>query len=205
MPDLDLLRATLASAGAWSPVAYVALVAALLVVAAPRNVLSALGAAVFGLAPGAALAWFGALLGGLAAFGLARRLGRPGLACLGVRLHGDRLARLDGALRDHGVESVAVARLVPVVPFTAVSYGAGLLRVPLRAYAVGTAVGTIPGTVAYAAVGAYGAASFSAMDATTRGVVAGLALVVALAAAARLWRRRRSDADEPVPPVVGRG
>jgi uncharacterized membrane protein YdjX (TVP38/TMEM64 family) len=65
--------------------------------------------------------------------------------------------------------------------------------VPLLAYAVGTAVGTIPGTVAYAAVGAYGAASLSEMDPSTRGVVGALALVVAITAAARLWRRRRSD------------
>ena len=56
-------------------------------------------------------------------------------------------------LRRQGVAAV-VARLTPVLPFTIVNYGAGVSAVPRRDFLVGTAVGIVPGTVGYAALGA---------------------------------------------------
>lgn len=47
-------------------------------------------------------------------------------------------------------------RLVPIVPFTAINYTAGLTGVRLRDYTLGTAVGIIPGTVANVALGTCG-------------------------------------------------
>ena len=49
--------------------------------------------------------------------------------------------------------AVLTARVMPVVPFVAVSYAAGLLGVRLAAYTVGTAIGVLPGSVAYVAIG----------------------------------------------------
>ncbi|MFX6949647.1 VTT domain-containing protein, partial [Acinetobacter baumannii] len=44
----------------------------------------------------------------------------------------------------------------PVIPFTLINYGAGLTSVRRRDYAIGTAVGIIPGSAAYVALGAFG-------------------------------------------------
>ena len=46
-----------------------------------------------------------------------------------------------------------------MLPFTIVNYGAGVSAVSLRDFLVGTAVGIVPGTVGYAALGASAAAA----------------------------------------------
>ncbi len=71
-----------------------------------------------------------------------------------AELSGPRLARVEDVLRRQGVAAVVVARLTPVLPFTIVNYGAGVSAVPRRDFLVGTAVGIVPGTVGYAALGA---------------------------------------------------
>lgn len=151
VPTGSEVRALVGGAGGWAPVLYVVVFAALTLVAAPRNVLTTVGAALFGVSGGIALSWLAALLGALAGFALGRLLG----AGAGERLTRGRLERVATALRDHGTESVIAARLMPVVPFTAVNYGAGVLGVRTSHFSVGTAVGIVPGTVAYAALGAY--------------------------------------------------
>jgi uncharacterized membrane protein YdjX (TVP38/TMEM64 family) len=45
-------------------------------------------------------------------------------------------------------------RLVPVLPFTAVNDGSGFTTLRLRHYAVGTAVGILPGSVVFVGLGA---------------------------------------------------
>ncbi len=47
-------------------------------------------------------------------------------------------------------------RLVPILPFTVINYSAGLTAVRTRDYAIGTAVGIVPGTVSFVALGAFG-------------------------------------------------
>jgi phospholipase D1/2 len=44
--------------------------------------------------------------------------------------------------------SVAAIRLLPVAPFTIVSLAAGALRVPMKDYIIGSALGLLPGIIA---------------------------------------------------------
>lgn len=186
-PDVVAIRAAVSAAGPWAPLAFVAAFASLTLVAAPRNMLTTLGAALFGMAGGIALSWVAALLGAVVAFGVGRFLGGDA----GERLTRGRLARVATVLRDHGMGSVLAARLMPVVPFTAVNYGAGVLGVRLGHFALGTAIGIVPGTVAYAVLGAYGLG-----DPLVLGGIAIVLVVLFIAGAAagrRVWSRRRSD------------
>ncbi len=154
VPSVATVRGRVERAGPVGPVLFVLTYAAVTLAPLPKNVLSAAAGAVFGLAEGVALVYVAALLGAAAAFGLGRGLGRAAVE----RLSGGRLARIDAMLSRRGMTAVLVARLVPVVPFTALNYAAGLVSVRRRDYAVGTAVGIIPGTVAYVAVGSYASA-----------------------------------------------
>lgn len=151
VPSGEEVRSVVTGAGAWAPVLYVGTFATLTLVAAPRNVLTTVGAALFGIVVGVVLSWIAALLGAVAGFALGRFLGSGAVA----RLTRGRLERVSATLRDRGTEAVLAARLMPVVPFTAVNYGAGALGVRLRHFVLGTAVGIVPGTVAYAVLGAY--------------------------------------------------
>lgn len=180
-PDADRLRADLA--GITAP-AFLLLYACLCLLLAPRNVLSVAAGLLFGFGSGLLVALPGALLAAVAAFGLGRLLGREAVE----RFTGARVARVDALLERRGVVAVLVCRLLPVVPFGGVNYAAGLTAVRFRDYLVGTAVGMVPGAVAYVAVGALGASPTSAPFVVGVGVLLALSLGGSWVAG----RRRRS-------------
>lgn len=150
--DGDTMRQAVSSAGAWGYLAFVAAYSVATLLLLPKNLLSVVAGALFGVWTGTVLVWVSAMLGSGAAFWLGRSLGRDGVR----RLVGRRLDRLDRLLDRHGALAVLVARLVPVLPFTAVNYGSGVTGVRFLAYLSATAVGIVPGTVAYVVLGAYG-------------------------------------------------
>ncbi|WP_407317480.1 TVP38/TMEM64 family protein [Isoptericola halotolerans] len=165
----ERLQELVESAG-WSGVlVFVVGYAVLVLVPSPASLLTILGGALFGVWWGALLAWAGALLGAFGGFLIGRRMGRPAVD----RLLRGRLQQADQVLARHGLVAVLAVRLVPLFPFTALNYAAGLLGVRARDYVVGTAVGIVPGTLAYAAVGASGA--------DPRGIVIGVGGLVVLA------------------------
>ncbi|QYJ04164.1 TVP38/TMEM64 family protein [Nocardioides panacisoli] len=141
------------SAGWAGVVVFVLGYAVLVLVPTPASVLTILGGVLFGIWWGTLLAWCGALLGACGGFLLGRGLGRPAVDRL---LHG-RLEQADRLLAAHGLVAVLAVRLVPLFPFTPLNYAAGLLGVRGRDYVLGTALGIVPGALAYAAVGASGA------------------------------------------------
>lgn len=146
------MRRTIDAYGALAPVVFVGVYALVTLAPVPKNVLSAVAGLLFGLVAGVLLVWLAALVGALVAFGLGRLLGREAVE----RLTSTRVQRVDELLARRGVVAVILLRLVPVVPFTAINYAAGLTGIRLWQYVVGTAVGIIPGTVAYVALGTYG-------------------------------------------------
>lgn len=177
-PDIDAVRTRVEAAGAWGPVLYVLVYVALALIPYPKALLTAAGGALFGLPVGAALALLAALAGAVVSFGLGRLLGRTTVD----RLIGGRLARVDALLGDHGLAAVLVLRLAPVVPYIAINYAAGLSAVRLRHFVLGSGLGMIPGTLAYAALGAYGTDPWGLAAAAT-------ALVLLLVGGA-WWARR---------------
>lgn len=151
-PDVDRIRRAVAESGWWGPVLFAAGYALWALLPAPKSLATATAGMLFGLVPGAVVAWSGAMVGAVLAFGLARLLGREGVD----RLLRGRLERADAVLSEHGFGTVLLARLVPVLPFTVINYGAGVTGVVFASYVAGSAVGMIPGTIAYAALGAVG-------------------------------------------------
>jgi uncharacterized membrane protein YdjX (TVP38/TMEM64 family) len=184
LPDAAQLRADIAAAGPAAPLVFVLLYALVTLAPLPKNVLTVIAGLLFGLVEGAIIVFLGALLGASAAFVLGRLLGREAVE----RLTGRRVARIDSLLSRHGLWAVLGVRLVPVLPFTAINYAAGLTAVRNRDYLIGTALGIIPGTIAYASLGAYGTSPGSWPF--TVAVVALVALTAGGAAAAHRHRRR---------------
>lgn len=182
------LRAWVDSAGWAGAVVFVLGYALLVLVPTPASLLTILGGALFGVWWGALLAWVGAWLGSLGGFVVGRGLGRPAVD----RLLGGRLKLADRVLRQHGLVAVLAVRLVPLFPFTPLNYAAGLVGVRARDYLLGTALGIVPGAVAYAAVGASGADPL--------GIVLGIGGLVVLAVLGGSVGRRllaRTVAEDP--------
>lgn len=151
-PDIDAVRARVDEAGLWGPALFFAVYVGLSLIPCPKALLTAAGGTLFGLAAGAGLSVTAALLGAIISFGLGRLLGRETVD----RLIRGKLARVDALLSENGLSAVLVVRLVPLVPFIAINYAAGLSGVRFRHYVLGSAVGMVPGSLAYAALGAYG-------------------------------------------------
>jgi uncharacterized membrane protein YdjX (TVP38/TMEM64 family) len=185
LPSVDALRAWLDGAGTAAWAALVVGLALVLLAPVPRSALSVLLGVVAGFGAGLAVALAGGLLGGLAAFGLARALGRPAV----TRLAGPRLGRVDGLMVDRGFWALLLGRLLPVVPFVVLSYGAGLTAVRVTPYALSTALGLVPSTTVQVGVGA--SAGVLAAWATPVAVVPVAAAVLVLTGfGAFAWRRR---------------
>jgi uncharacterized membrane protein YdjX (TVP38/TMEM64 family) len=145
------LRDLVAGAGLAAPVA--ALVAWVLLTPAlfPGTVLAAAGGLAFGAVGGAVLAFGGAVLGGLAAFTLARTAAGE----VGQRLMGrsPRLARVNEQLERRGFTAILAARLMPGVPATALHYAAGASPVRYGAFTAAIAIGALVRTAPYAVLG----------------------------------------------------
>ncbi len=177
-PDIAAMRSRVDAAGAWGPILFFALYASLALIPVPKALLTAAGGALFGLWGGAALSLSGALVGAIVSFGIGRLLGREAVD----RLIRGRLARVDALLADHGLSAVLIVRLVPLVPFTAINYASGLSGVRFRHYVLGSAVAMVPGSLAYAALGAYGTNPW--------GLAAAGAGLVVLIVGGSWWARR---------------
>ncbi len=180
LPDEQGLRREVDRAGAWAPAVFVVGYAVVTLLPFPKAVATVAAGLAFGFALALPLVLAGAMAGAVLAFWLGRRLGRDAVE----RWTGARVARVDAALRDRGLLAVVLARVVPVLPFTALNYGAGLSAVRTRDYVLGTAVGIVPGTVSYVALGAYGTGAL-----TSAPVLAACVLAAALLGAVLLGRR----------------
>ncbi|MBI3333413.1 MAG: TVP38/TMEM64 family protein [Candidatus Omnitrophica bacterium] len=138
----EALRAWIARFGATGPLIYVALYAANTVTLLPPiGILSLTAGLAFGPAVGFAAIMAGAAIGTSATFLISRRLGR---GFVERRLKG-RLKALDGALGSKGLATVLFFRVVPLVPYEALNYAAGLSPIRFRDYALATFLGLIPG------------------------------------------------------------
>lgn len=182
---LQLIRDVVDRAGLWGPLLFVVAYAVLTVLLVPGSPLTVAAGVLFGPVAGTALVVVAATLGATGAFLWGRRLGRGAVA----RLTGDRFEKVDAWLHDRGLLAVLYVRLVPLVPFNLLNPVAGVTGVTLRDYVVGTAIGIIPGTFAFAALGG----SFD--DPSSPMFLSAVGLLVVLAIGAPLVDRRiRSDA-----------
>ena len=189
LPSAATVRTWVADGGPWVPAGFVVAYAAATLLPAPKFALSTVAGLAFGLGAGWVIVWAGAMLGAAAAFGIGRALGRDGAQ----RLAGHHLTRLNELVERRGALAILAARLVPFVPFTVVNYASGVTRLRLTPYLVATAVGILPGTFAYVAVGAYG---------TEPGrwpFLLGVAVLVVLSVAGLVGARRSRTRTEPAP------
>jgi uncharacterized membrane protein YdjX (TVP38/TMEM64 family) len=129
----------------WSPLVFVPLYAVTTALGMPGTIPTLAGGAIFGVTRGMLFNTIGANLGALGAFLIARYLGRDFVE----RVLRGKGATLDQTIGDHGFSTMLYLRLIPLVPFNALNFGAGISRVSLRDYVLGTLIGMIPGTLVY--------------------------------------------------------
>ena len=117
----------------------------------PAEIVVLVAGTVYGTVWGAIYSWLGAMMGAALCFLVARWLGRDLVLKM---LTPAQRQRLDGWTVDHSPETLLAARLIPIVSFNLVNYGAGLTTVSWGTFLWTTAIGILPMTVAMAFWGA---------------------------------------------------
>jgi uncharacterized membrane protein YdjX (TVP38/TMEM64 family) len=144
------VRAEVAAAGAWAPVLFVALQGVVTITPLPRTVFTVAAGVLFGALWGLVLTIAGTTLAALAAYGLVRWVGGPIVA---RHEHRPGFAWVRARLDRSGLLAMVSLRLLPMVPFSLLNYAAGVARVRIVPYLVGTVLGVLPGTVAIVVLG----------------------------------------------------
>ncbi len=203
MPDF---AAWVEGLGPLGPVAFILGYAAATVAFLPGSILTLAAGALFGVLRGTIYAFAGATLGASTAFLIARYVARGAVERrLGASA---RFSAIDRAVGREGFKIVALLRLSPVVPFSALNYALGLTRVPFLKYLAACAA-MLPGTLLYvysgAAAGSLAAAlGGGARKGTGSWVLFGVGLLATVAVTAfvtRLARRalkQEIGTEEPV-------
>jgi uncharacterized membrane protein YdjX (TVP38/TMEM64 family) len=113
-------------------------------------VLSLAAGALFGTLTGTVCAVTAATIGAVLSFLVTRYLAGDFVR----RKFGARLEGLNRELARRGLNYLLFLRLVPLFPFFLINLAAGITRLPLRTFVIGTLFGIIPGALVYVNAGA---------------------------------------------------
>jgi uncharacterized membrane protein YdjX (TVP38/TMEM64 family) len=182
-PTPDKIRSFILSFGWWAPLFYIFLYTVRPLFLFPAVLLTLSGGLAFGPWWGTLYDLIGASLGAYLAFGLSRKLGRETIQ----RWLGNRLRMLDDRAGENGFRTILLLRLIPLLPFDAVNYGAGLSKIRFRDYAPATMLGIIPGAFAYNSLGH----SLHDVFSTTFFLSVGLVVLLMLLSPIYKWFKRR--------------
>jgi uncharacterized membrane protein YdjX (TVP38/TMEM64 family) len=181
--DTAEVRSELDSLGVAGPLLILLLALVHAVVFYPAEIVDAAAGFVYGFFPALALVMVGWLLSGLLCWAIGRSVARPLLdRWLGV----ERFARAEATIERGGVTLLIAMRLIPILPFSLVSYAAGAARVPIWRFTWTTAIGYLPIT----AIAVYFGTKLEGMSLTDPIVLGSATALLALLAAGH-WAMRR--------------
>jgi uncharacterized membrane protein YdjX (TVP38/TMEM64 family) len=139
--DTEEVRKQISSLGVAGPLLILVLTLIHAVVFYPAEIVDAAAGLAYGFLPALALMTFGWMLSGLICFAIGRSVARP---LLDRWLGGDRFERTEARIERGGARALIAVRMIPIVPFSLVSYAAGAARVPPWRFAWTTVVGYLP-------------------------------------------------------------
>lgn len=136
-------------------------------------ILSLAAGAIFGSILGTLYAVTAATVGATLAFLVARYLLRDAI----LSRFGPKLEGINRELETRGFNYLLFLRLVPLFPFFLINLAAGLTRLPLRTFVLGTFIGIIPGGFVFVNAGASLAGISSLRDVASPRVLGSFALL----------------------------
>jgi uncharacterized membrane protein YdjX (TVP38/TMEM64 family) len=189
--DTTEVRESLDSLGAAGPLLILALTLLHSFVFYPAEIIDAAAGFLYGFFPALGLAMAGWILSGLICFAIGRSLARPLLdRWFGV----ERFEQIEATIERGGATLLLAMRLIPILPFSLVSYAAGAARVPTWRFLWTTAIGYLPIT----AIAVYFGTKLEGLSLTDPIVLGtAAALLVLLFAGHRIARRPRPTASRP--------
>lgn len=139
----------ISSFGLWAPLVFIMLFTLVPLTLFPDALLAIAGGMAFGLLPGFIYTMIGAACGATLAFMIARLAGNTVIK----RFKNHNLKQLQNLFSRNGFFIVLYLRLIPLIPFDIISYGAGLASIKYRDFIMATLLGIIPGVLVYVNLG----------------------------------------------------
>lgn len=141
-PSAADIRRAIEAWGAWAAFGSISLMVLHSVLPLPGELIAVANGMLFGPVWGAAITWVGAMIGAALSFGVARYFAAPAVARRLSRGHAEILA--DWRSRPL---PLLLVRLVPVISFNLINYGAGAAGIGWWLFLWTTALGILPITV----------------------------------------------------------
>lgn len=181
--------------GVWGVVIYVVLYAIRPLILFPSTILTLAGGFVFGPLLGVLYTIIASNISSTIAFYVGRFFGEGLLKDDGSDGLIQHYAR---RMRENSFETVMVMRFI-FLPYDAVSYLAGFLKIHYWAFILATALGSIPGTIAFVGFGA-SIESFDGMLPRLNPVTLGFSVVIFIVSIAlsRMFKKREAKAESNV-------
>jgi uncharacterized membrane protein YdjX (TVP38/TMEM64 family) len=167
--------------GPLAPIGYILLRIFGVMIIVPSLPLDALGGAIFGPFLGAVYSICGTIIGALICFSIARSMGKEGI----TRLLKKDITFCEQCTERHLIYMIFFARLLPMISFDLISYGAGLTHISTRGFALATLLGLVPLTFAVSYTGK------SFLSASRTSLILG-AIFVVLFFLVPIWIKRRN-------------
>jgi uncharacterized membrane protein YdjX (TVP38/TMEM64 family) len=139
--DQAEVRREIDSLGAWGPLLILGLTLIHTVVFYPAEIVDAAAGFAYGFLPALSLVMTGWLISGLLCYAIGHSVARP---LLDRWVGAERFERIEGSIERGGATLLLAMRLIPILPFSIVSYAAGAARVPVWRFLWTTAVGYLP-------------------------------------------------------------
>ena len=170
--------------GSWAYVMAPLVMTIVAVLPVPAEAPAIANGMIFGPVVGSIITWTGAMAGAWISYEIAHVWGRP----LAERVVGKSgLDKVGQVVNDAGWSGLLVLRLIPLVAFTALNWGAGLCEVPRWRFLWTTAIGIMPGAIIFTSSGV----GLEALYRRSPWVAVGLAIAVTGAMVIWAHRRRR--------------
>lgn len=144
------IKQFITEAGHWGVVASIGLMVLHSFVPFPAELVAIANGMIYGPVWGTVITWAGAMFGALAAFALARTLGRRFVRRL---LAEESLRRVDQWVARHGAGTLLFSRFVPVIAFNLINYAAGLTNMSWWTFIWTTGLGIVPLTMLMVVMG----------------------------------------------------
>ena len=130
--------------GAWGVAGSIGLMVAHSFLPFPSEIIALANGMLYGPLWGSVITWVGAMLGAIIAFALARLLGRPFVYRV---LSGRHRQQLSEWSHESGGQALLIGRLIPLIAFNLLNYGAALTDISWWTFIWATGLGILPLTI----------------------------------------------------------
>lgn len=182
LTNLESVKTFVLSFGPLAPLIYILLFTLVPLTLFPDAVLAIASGTIFGVFWGSIYTMIGAACGATLSFFLARFFGRD----LVMKLIRHRAEQFQDGIERQGFFVILIMRLIPLIPFDIISYGAGLSKIRYSDFLLGTLLGIVPGVLIYVNLGD------KALDIGSPAFCLSMALLIGLFALSYYLKRKLS-------------